>query len=134
MLIVDDHELSQMFETEQGAFNAQVRAIDGDASWLADKLLASRAPGMEYAIRVATKQGVEAFDETPKVQIGTVHSVKGADNAQVVYLFPDVSPQGWRDCGMRPTDAMVRTMYVGMTRARETLVLCQGCTRFAVTW
>lgn len=61
------------------------------------------------------------------------NSVKGAE-ADVVYLFPDMSPQGmgeWQAKG-EPRDAVIRQFYVGMTRARETLVLGGASSEFVV--
>jgi ATP-dependent exoDNAse (exonuclease V) beta subunit len=44
-----------------------------------------------------------------------------------VYLFPDLSTSGY-ECwaGKRPDrDSVRRLMYVGMTRAKESLVICE---------
>jgi superfamily I DNA/RNA helicase len=59
------------------------------------------------------------------VIVGTIHSVKGGQ-ADVVYLFPDLSPAGdgqYRRGGSQ-RDSVIRQFYVGATRARETLCLC----------
>jgi DNA helicase II / ATP-dependent DNA helicase PcrA len=64
--------------------------------------------------------------ETPKVIVGTIHSVKGGE-ADVVYLFPDLSQAGdahYQRFGP-PRDSLIRLFYVGATRARETLYICQ---------
>jgi superfamily I DNA/RNA helicase len=67
------------------------------------------------------------------VVVGTIHSVKGGQ-ADVVYLFPDLSPAGdaqYRRPG--PTrDPVIRTFYVGATRARETLYICSAESAMAV--
>jgi hypothetical protein len=51
--------------------------------------------------------------------------VKGGE-ADVVYLFPDLSASGIRQWeGPRhDRDAIIRLAYVMTTRARETLVIC----------
>jgi hypothetical protein len=61
-----------------------------------------------------------------------IDQAKGGE-ADVVFLFPDLSPQGqtaYRRYGP-PRDAVIRTMYVGMTRARETLYLCAPASSMA---
>jgi superfamily I DNA/RNA helicase len=59
--------------------------------------------------------------------VGTVHSVKGGE-ADVVYLFPDLSAAGDAQYSLpgRPRDSVIRVFYVGATRARETLYICQS--------
>ena len=62
----------------------------------------------------------------PHVIVGTIHSVKGGE-ADVVYLFPDLSRAGdgqYHRMGP-PRDSVVRLFYVGITRARHTLYICQ---------
>ena len=71
--------------------------------------------------------------DKPNVIIGTIYSVKGAQ-ADVVYLAPDLSRAGmveWSAPGER-RDGVVRQMYVGMTRARESLILCQPASAWHV--
>ena len=46
----------------------------------------------------------------------------------MVYLFPDLSRAAdaqYRQCGP-PRDSVIRTFYVGATRARETLYICSA--------
>ena len=65
--------------------------------------------------------------------MGTIHSVKGGE-ADVVYLFPDLSVSGmdeW-DGTVEQRAPIYRLFYVGMTRARETLVLCPQAKKWAV--
>lgn len=77
----------------------------------------------EYALRVY--QRPEA-DREPKVIVGTIHSVKGGE-ADMVYLFPDLSRAGFLDWqSYSNADRVRRLYYVGMTRAKEDLVLCSA--------
>jgi superfamily I DNA/RNA helicase len=71
---------------------------------------------------------------TPQVVVGTIHSVKGGQ-ADVVYLFPDLSQAGdaQYNRGGAARDSVIRLFYVGLTRARETLYICQRETGRAVT-
>jgi superfamily I DNA/RNA helicase len=57
--------------------------------------------------------------------VGTIHSVKGGE-ADVVYLFPDLSQAGAAQYASMGTarDAVIRQFYVGATRAREKLYVC----------
>ena len=58
----------------------------------------------------------------------------GAIVHNCVYLFPDLSQAGaaqWQ-AGVEGRDAIIRTFYVGMTRARHTLTLCGGSSGLAV--
>jgi superfamily I DNA/RNA helicase len=70
--------------------------------------------------------------ERPQVIVGTIHSVKGGE-ADVVILFPDLSQAG--DAAYQrygpPRDAVIRTFYVGMTRAREALYLADRTSTMA---
>jgi len=67
------------------------------------------------------------------VIVGTIHSVKGGQ-ADVVFLFPDLSPAGdaaYQRHGAQ-RDSVIRLFYVGMTRARHTLYVCQKESSMAV--
>ena len=57
--------------------------------------------------------------------------MKGGE-ADVVYLFPDISPQSYEGIqrGVEGRDAVIRQFYVGMTRAREELVVCNAATLY----
>lgn len=98
--------------------------------WVASAQTARRRP-MEYAARVLTTHGVKVLRERPRLYVGTIHSFKGAE-ADEVWLFPDLSPAGYRDwCGANQ-DAILRMFYVGLTRARERVVLCERATDSSV--
>jgi len=103
--------------------------------WLVDRLLASKAKLMQYPVAIAEKRGRPALRDKPRITIGTIHSVKGGE-ADVVYLMPDLSPSGMREW-TRPgeaRDGIVRTFYVGMTRAKQKLVLCGRWSPASVDW
>jgi hypothetical protein len=80
----------------------------------------------QYPVRVIERGGINAVRDTPKIIIGTGHSVKGGE-ADVVYILPDLSPSGTRSWeGKRADrDSVVRLGYVMMTRAKESLVICE---------
>ena len=106
-----------------------------EVEWLRDRTLPSKAKAMEYAWTIAEKQGGSALDEKPRLVVGTVHSTKGAE-ADCVYLFPDLSRSGMREYigGAESRDSVIRTFYVGATRAKEKLVLASRCSPSAVEW
>lgn len=56
-----------------------------------------------------------------------VHNSFKGDQAEVVYVAPDLSPSGMREWGQRgeARDSVIRLFYVAMTRAQEELVVCQ---------
>lgn len=94
--------------------------------WLEAHLLKSKASGFSFPLQIAFQRGLPALREEPKVTLGTIHSVKGGE-ADVVILIPDLSPAGAGSFygGGQGRDAVIRTFYVGMTRAREGLVLAR---------
>lgn len=109
-------------------------AVTPDLAWFKANLLAGSRPGLEFPITVAERRGGRALLDTPLVSLGTIHSAKGAE-ADTVVLFPDLSFRGsqeWAAVG-EPRDSVVRQMYVGMTRARRRLIVCDPLTGSAVS-
>ena len=104
-----------------------------DLKWFEQRLLASKQKAMQFPLNVVRKRGPQALRGTPLVTLGTIHSVKGGEGS-VVYLFPDTSAAGYREwvAGGEAKDAVIRTFYVGMTRAKETLVICEPVGGMAV--
>lgn len=103
--------------------------------WLESKLLASKVDALKYPLEVYRKNDIKNGQLDIKLTVGTIHSVKGGE-ADVVYLLPDLSAsamQGYNKSGIA-RDSVIRTMYVGMTRAREKLVLCDSESGYRVKW
>ena len=128
--------------------------FDGDLKWLEDNCQNPYKRLVEFASAIKDNNDLQSprdFDKfimhNPLVNVGTVHSVKGAE-ADSVYVFPDFSRTAWHkleayyDGSDRNTtlgemasgrtmsreetmDAAVRTMYVALTRAREKTIICQ---------
>jgi len=114
---------------EGGALESLLEAFEGDyrrlLGWWRRRVTADVHKRIQFPAEVTLARGPRVLLEPPKVIVGTIHSVKGGE-ADVVFLFPDLSDSGltaYRRHGP-PRDAVIRTFYVGMTRAREVLYLC----------
>ena len=128
--------LEEVFET--GALESLLAAYQGDyralLAWWRARATADVHGRIQFPADIAAKYGPRALLERPKVIVGTIHSVKGGQ-ADVVYLFPDLSRAGdaqYQRCG-RPRDAVIRLFYVGATRARQTLYICQRESALAIS-
>lgn len=128
--------LDQVFDP--GALEELLSCFEGDyrrlLDWWRRHLNASVAKRVEFPADIAMARGPQALLETPRVTVGTIHSVKGGE-ADVVFLFPDLSQAGdaaYQRFGS-PRDAVIRTFYVGMTRAREVLYIADKASALAAT-
>jgi DNA helicase-2/ATP-dependent DNA helicase PcrA len=104
--------------------------------WFAAALRPSKRDKYTYPLRVASLHGIYALTDRPPVTVGTIHSAKGGE-ADHVFLFPDLSPSATRAAKMTEAghDAVVRQFYVGVTRARQNLYLCEPfAPESAVRW
>lgn len=84
----------------------------------------------KYVKMVVDKYGLEV---EPEIIIGTIHSVKGGE-ADDVLLFPDLSVAGNREYLGKARDGMIRLFYVGMTRAKNRLILGEPSSNNTVNW
>ena len=78
-----------------------------------------------YSARVRRSRGVSWSSFSPA----------RTGEADVVYLFPDLSQAGdahYQRFGP-PRDSVIRLFYVGATRARETLYICQRESALAIS-
>ena len=128
--------LRELFEA--GPLESLLGAFQGDyrqlLDWWRRRLTASFHSRVKFPIEVALRSGPRALAESPKVIVGTIHSVKGGE-ADVVFLFPDVSraaDAAYQRFGPE-RDSVIRLFYVGVTRARKTLYICQRESSMAVT-
>jgi superfamily I DNA/RNA helicase len=115
---------------EPAAYQSLIDALtatspDSLIAWWLDHLAPSKRPRGRYLYRIARRGGLGDLQQPPQITIGTGHSVKGAE-ADVVYVFPDLSPSAYRQWNgsHEQRDALIRLGYVMITRARESLILC----------
>lgn len=106
------------------------KAMQRDIPWFKENLLSAKRSVVEYPLSVFQKHGKKVLEEEPRITIGTIHSVKGGQSDCVI-LFPDLS-LGAMDEYQRNKDSVIRTFYVGMTRAKESLVICQPSSQMSV--
>jgi superfamily I DNA/RNA helicase len=101
-------------------------AMAGDLEWFRGRTLKTYDKQIAYACAVMERRGREALTKAPQIILGTIHSVKGGE-ADIVVLFPDLSPAGYREWSSPGDgeDGIRRCFYVGMTRAREALYWAQ---------
>jgi superfamily I DNA/RNA helicase len=102
-----------------GGTPALIDAITHDRPDLLNRANPER---IAYWRRVARTYGDAVLSTTPKIQLSTIHGVKG-DEADDVYLLSDITPSVGE--AMRATkrgmEAERRVFYVAATRARERL-------------
>jgi len=106
--------------------------MDCNIDWLRNHLMEADKKRLAYPLSILKSSGVEKLQAQPQVIISTIHAVKGGE-ADVVYLFPDLSYQGYQEYEHHATrDSTIRQFYVGITRARESLIICEPATQFYV--
>ncbi len=102
------------------------RCVSELLRWWLFRVMKGNEKTASYPVRIAERRGLPALRQRPQVILGTIHSVKGGE-ADTVFLCPDISypaHHGWILPG-EEHDAIVRQFYVGMTRARQRLVICE---------
>jgi superfamily I DNA/RNA helicase len=122
---------------EPAAMKSLLETFEGDyrqlLTWWRQRLNATFHPRVQFPLEIAMAGGPRTLVETPKVTVGTIHSVKGGE-ADVVFLFPDLSQAGdaaYQRSGLS-RDAVIRQFYVGLTRARHMVYVCQPESAMAV--
>jgi DNA helicase-2/ATP-dependent DNA helicase PcrA len=129
---VADQDLQTLIET----FEPTARVLNPHASidWLEQRLLASKREAAKYALQIARRSGPTALQADPRVILGTVHSVKGGQS-DVVYVFPDLSAAAQTEWIVPGDghDAITRTFYVALTRAKHSVALC-GAAGASINW
>lgn len=111
------------------------RVMELDTVWYQKNLLPARArlQSYQYPFQVMKMRGAEELLKPKRVKIGTIHSFKG-DEAEVVFMFPDLSSKGmteWETGGV-VRDRIYRQAYVGITRASDKLFMMEAESPLAI--
>ena len=107
------------------------KAFEYDLGWFLSQITPAKQKSFEFPARVFKQYGEDGPEMAQFCTIGTIHSVKGAE-ADVVVLFPDISLRGAQSYSQRSGeqfDQILRQFYVGVTRTRDILIICQGITQ-----
>jgi len=106
-----------------------------DLRWLYQHMPQQYRRPAEYAVEVIARNGVDILADEPRVTVGSIHSVKGAE-AKVVYVCPDTSVAGGREANdsQEGADSAVRLGYVALTRASEEVVLADAADPARSMW
>jgi DNA helicase-2/ATP-dependent DNA helicase PcrA len=96
--------------------------ISGALDWYVNTLNATRREAASFPCRIVDRHGTGALRDSPRVTIGTVHSVKGGES-DVVIIAPDLSMRGVETWSSGPEGraSIYRLMYVALTRAKESV-------------
>lgn len=132
---VDGHLLTQLREAidlikSEHPWSAHQAPLE----WLKANAKPDKAKQLDYVTRAILRdRAIIQEGAEPMITLGTIHSVKGGE-ADVVYIIPDLSRRGWDQWSRRGEhrDAVIRTFYVGMTRAREAVRVLKPATGMAV--
>ena len=89
----------------------------------------TRIPLIEREYLLSCVRQGEEISGTPRVRLSTIHGAKGGE-ADNVLLLTDCSQRTSANADRFPDDE-VRTFYVGATRAKQSLTVCEPQNRFA---
>jgi superfamily I DNA/RNA helicase len=121
---MNEEQLTDLFIDRGVLKEAYDGAFSNALLWFDKHILPSKRKGIDFPLAIFREHGVKPLTEQPQIIVGTIHSVKGGQ-ADVVYLFPDLSRAGeheWMGTEIQRNN-IIRQYYVGMTRAKESLVL-----------
>lgn len=88
--------------------------------WWLSKLKADDRKRQRYPVELALRRGPWVLRDKPRIILGTIHSVKGGEADKIV-LSPDLSRAAAEEWFGVNKNSIIRTFYVGMTRARQEL-------------
>lgn len=107
----------------------------GMIKWFKENILSSRKRQLDFSLELIKNNEVKEGYIDVNITVGTIHSVKGGE-ADKVYLFPDLSAAGMKNMSRTgiDRDSILKTFYVGMTRSKESLILCSGASHYKIKW
>ncbi len=130
---IPPEQLRKWFADDARNEIARLASQGSDAAvlgWWRGRLATKYRESGHYAAALIRAHGVEALVAPSLLHPSTIHGCKGGE-ADHVFLFPDISPmaeEAW-SAGGRYRDPVVRAFYVGITRARGCLHVCEPATR-----
>jgi DNA helicase-2/ATP-dependent DNA helicase PcrA len=135
----DITELSGLFNVPDEMFSVDEHDafLDGlltaRLEWWGKLIPDERDKQLAFAVKVLKAGGITALETEPSAIVTTIHAAKGGE-ADIVYVFPDLSPQAHAEWmgGGDGREGIRRAFYVAATRAREQLIICQPATSLAV--
>jgi hypothetical protein len=113
-----EHEIPGLFVDDE----AMAGAFSGDPAWLRAHVTTEYAKRVDYPLAIWRRAGVDGLSKTPRLILGTIHSMKGAE-ADSVWVCPDLSPAAWEGFVTRSEAEVRRLFYVAITRTRERLTI-----------
>lgn len=106
-----------------------------DLAWYIGHMAKGSDTLRKYVMEVINRHGVGALRKRPQVEVGTVHALKGRE-ADTVVLAPDISMMAYQ--AARASEDVAeetrRVFYVGLSRARDSLLLAAPSGKTAVRW
>jgi superfamily I DNA/RNA helicase len=93
----------------------------GDLGWFMDN--AKGTASLQYLDKIVASG---RLNSTPKICVGTIHSVKGGQ-ADHVYVIQDLSPAQFKD-KHHTAGALARMFYVAVTRAKQGVTIVKPST------
>lgn len=104
------------------------KCLERDVGWLKEHITVAAKRAIKFPAQILKKQGRDALLSSPRIHPGTIHSVKGA-GADNVFLYPDISFASVKEMEFKEGyDNLCRLFYVGITRAKENLILMPPAT------
>lgn len=100
--------------------------LDADGDWF-DAF--RRVPLIEREYLRSCERAGESLEKEPRIRLQTIHGSKGGE-ADNVLLLTDMSRKTFEGLQTDPDDE-IRTFYVGVTRAKEKLTICEPRTRYS---
>jgi superfamily I DNA/RNA helicase len=95
-------------------------------------LLSMTDQKIAYYKRLADEQGDEILKQKPRVIVGTIHSFKG-DECDWAVILSDMTKRSWEVSQEHYLDE-ARVWYVGVTRARQGVILVPSQSTYGWRW
>jgi superfamily I DNA/RNA helicase len=129
-----DHELAREHKLLTATMTDALMSNVSNLDWCVENMTAEAQRTARYPLSIYRRGGAEALAAKPRVIAGTIHSVKGGE-CDTVVVWPDITRAAYEQSLERSwhgRDALYRTYYVAMTRAKERLIIGEHCSQLRV--